>query len=415
VTVPGVELFLPLAIILVAAKLAGLAARRLGLPVVFGELVAGVLIGPSVLGWVHPTETVSAVAEVGAVVLMFIAGLETDLTQLRRVGRTAFAAAVGGVILPFLGGTGLARLFGLPPLQSLFVGALLTATSVSISAETLRELDQLRTPEGSAILGAAVIDDVLGVLVLSLVVAFGQGGAGLSAFLPLVNMSIFLPVAVLVGHVALPPLARRLAQLESRETSLALVLGLALASAWAAQVWGSVAGITGAYLAGLLLSRTDLREWAIEGSAILGYGLLVPIFLVSVGLHARFDALIAAPIFALLMIGVAIVAKLGGCMLGAWLTGFSKKSATRVGLGMISRGEVALVIASLGLSSGIISSQLFAGAVAMTVVTTLLTPVVLRLAYRRGTPAASTPPAAPGRVACAMEGVAPGAAKYSVQ
>lgn len=412
---PGVELFLPLAVILVAAKLAGLAARRLGLPVVFGELAAGVLIGPSVLGWVQPSETVSAVAEVGAVVLMFIAGLETDLTQLRRVGRTAFAAAVGGVILPFVGGTGLARLFGMPLLASLFVGALLTATSVSITAQTLRELDQLRTPEGAAILGAAVIDDVLGVLVLSLVVAFGQGGSGLSALLPLVNMAVFLPVAVLVGHVALPPLAGRLAQLESRETSLALVLGLALASAWAAQVWGSVAGITGAYLAGLLLSRTDLREWAIEGSAILGYGLLVPVFLVSVGLHARFDALVAAPAFALLMIAVAIVAKLGGCMLGAWLTGFGTKSATRVGLGMISRGEVALVIASLGLSSGIIGTELFAGAVAMTVVTTLLTPVILRLAYCRGTPAAPKSPSAPETVACAAEGVAPGAATYPVQ
>jgi len=378
---------LPLAIILVGAKLAGLVSQRAGLPGVFGKLLVGLALGPSLLGWIVPDDTLRLMAEVGVILLMFLAGLETDTREMRRVGVSALLAAVGGVVLPFLGGTVVARLFGLAWVPSLFVGTLLTATSVSISARVLQELGRLRTREGTTILGAAVIDDVLGLVVLSLVV--GLAG-GTDAVWPLVKMVLFLVVALAGGRYLVPQLSNWLKGHPAHEVGLAVVISLVLAYAWAAEELGGVAAITGAYLAGLLVGRTEIHTWVHEDVSAVGYGFFIPVFFVVIGLDVHAQHLAAAPIFTLLLLAVAVAGKVVGCGLGARAGGCTGEESVRVGVGMIARGEVALVVATLGLQAGVIDEALFATSIVMALATTLITPLLLKLAYaRRPEPAIS--------------------------
>ncbi len=369
-----------LVIILVGAKLVGRGAARLGQPPILGELLFGLLLGPSLLGWVPNSDTLQVFAQIGVVFLMFMAGLETDTVELRRSGRASLLTAVGGVVLPLGGGTAVGLGFGESLPAALFLGAILTATSVSISAETLRQLGRLRGREGTTILGAAIIDDVLGVIVLALVTAFT---AGANPLVPLLQMAGFFAVMGLGGTWLLPRVDDLLVHKQSHEVALATILGVVLISAWAAAVLGGVAAITGAYLAGLLLGRT--KGVHAHHAALSGFthGFFAPIFFVSIGLQVQLGSLAVAPLLAGATIAVAIVTKLIGSGAGAWAAGLPPLPALRVGVGMISRGEVALIIAGIGLQSGLISPAVFAAAIAMTLVTTMITPVLLKAGFAR--------------------------------
>lgn len=373
----ALELLPLLALMLIGAKFAGLLSQRLGMPAVFGELVLGLLIGPAVFGLIEPNETLSLVGQIGVIVLMFMAGLETEIDQMRRVGAASLYTAVGGVVLPLGGGYLLGSAFGLAPLPALFLGAVLTATSVSISAQVLRELGQLRSREGVTILGAAVIDDVLGVLVLSVVLA--MAGAG-SFWLSLLKMGIFLPVAWIVGEYLVPRLMRAEQRVAEKETSVAVLIGILLVYAWSAEALGSIAAITGAYLLGIIVSRhTDPGHHLHESMNVIGYGFFVPIFFVSIGLEANASTWTASPLLTIAVLTLAIVAKIVGCGVGALAGGFAKRSATTIGVGMIARGEVALVMVTAGRAAGLVDDQLFSAVIVMTLVTTLVTPPLLRL------------------------------------
>jgi Kef-type K+ transport system membrane component KefB len=343
------------------------------------------------LGFVHADETLSALGEIGIILLMFIAGMETDVAQMRRVGLPAFLAASGGVALPMGGGIALGYAFGMGTAESFFLGTILTATSVGITAQTLSELGRLQSREGSAIMAAAVIDDVLGVIVLSLVLGFSGGG---DPVIPILQIAAFLPIAVGVGIVAVPFVVNRIMRLEESEARIALVLGIALAFAWAAEHWGGLAAITGAYLAGIMVARTQINEHAVESVNKIGYALFIPVFFVVVGLQMDMSALREVPIFAVLLVATAIVTKIVGSTAGALAGGFSARDATRVGYGMVSRGEVALVVAVVGLNAGLVSSSTFSAAILMTLVTTLAAPLLLKFAYReRRVPARESIPA----------------------
>ena len=372
------DALLGLALILLAAKLGGIASARFGLPTVFGQLCAGVLLGPAVFHLLQSSSPLDIASQLGAVILMFVAGLETDVAQMRRVGLAAFLSASGGVILPFVAGTALARFFGFGLVPSLFVGTLLTATSVSISAQTLQELGRLRSREGTTILGAAVIDDVLGLIVLSLVITLGSGSGSL---LPLVRTAVFFPVAIVVGLTIVPILGSWAARLSIEGAGLLMAVIIALVYAWSAESLGNVAAITGAYVAGLVVARTDVATHALDGAKAIGYGLLIPVFFVDVGIQSSFSGLTSAPVFIALLIVVAVLTKVAGCAFGAAAGGFDVGAAGRVGVGMISRGEVALVVATIGHQAGTIDDGIYAAAVAMTLFTTLLTPLLLRLVY----------------------------------
>ncbi len=371
---------LPLiAVILIGAKIAGKLSQRFGMPSVFGELLLGLALGPSLLNLVHPSDTLALLAEIGVILLMFRAGLETDLVQMRQVGAASFVVAMGGVLLPLGGGYLIATAFGMQPLHALFVGAVLTATSVSISAEVLRELGRLRGRVGSTILGAAIIDDVLGVIVLSVVLGLAGEGDPLWA---IGRMIVFFPVAWFIGDKLLPWLVNHKLFNGEKENILALLLGLLLLFAWSAESLGSVAAITGAYLFGIVAARhTDEEHVIHHGSSALAYSFLVPMFFVNIGVAADAHVLGAAPLFTVAILAFALVSKVIGCGAGALLTKFDMPESIQVGVGMIARGEVALVMIAAGKAAGLVDDTLFSAAIVMTLVTTLVTPPLLRAAF----------------------------------
>ncbi|HEX2916611.1 MAG TPA: cation:proton antiporter [Chloroflexia bacterium] len=374
------SILLPLAAILILAKMVALASKRVGMPAVFGELLVGLLLGPSVLGLLHETDILKAISSLGVIILMFIAGLETDLDLMKKVGVAAFLSATGGVIAPLVLGTLAGLAAGLPFFVSLFIGTALTATSVSISAETLQELGKLRTRAGTTVLGAAVIDDVMGVVVLALVLGTSSGS---SLWLPVGKMVLFFVVATVVGVKVLPWLNAHLLKLHNHaeEALIAVVLAFVLFYSWAAEEMGGVAAITGAYLMGVLLSRLEVKERLEKGMRAIGYGFFIPVFFVSIGLQANFSILMDAPRLAIVISLLAIFSKVVGCFLGAWLGRLKRSESFLVGVGMISRGEVALVIASLGISVGYIDNKIFSIIIFVTILTTVITPLLLKLSY----------------------------------
>ncbi|MBI4888876.1 MAG: cation:proton antiporter [Acidobacteria bacterium] len=397
------QLLLLLAIVVTAAKLAGALASRIGQPAVFGEILVGLVLGPTVLnvlGWplfAAPAGGGAAgesaallpvfrdLSEIGVVLLMFVAGLETDVAELRRVGSVAFWSAFGGVVLPFAGGAAVAVAFGYPLYwEGIFIGAILTATSVSISAQTLIDLGALRSREGSTILGAAVIDDVMGIIVLSLVVAFARasaGGVNLGQIAIVgVRIAVFFAAAVMAGRW-LPHVFRWASALGVSQGVLGAALVVAFLYSWAAEYVGAIAAITGAYVAGVLIAQTEFKKQVDAGIHPLTYSMFVPAFFIGIGLQANGRELGDRAAFTVVLVLVAIVAKAVGCGVCARLAGFTTKEAVRVGAGMISRGEVGLIVAGYGLASGLIDREVFSASVIMVLATTMVTPPLLRLLF----------------------------------
>ncbi|HVG55205.1 MAG TPA: cation:proton antiporter [Vicinamibacterales bacterium] len=393
-----------MAVVVAAAKLAGAFANRIGQPSVFGEILAGLILGPTlldVLGWpvfgppqavalreeAHLLAVVRDLADLGVILLMFVAGLETDLAEMRRVGKVAFWTAFGGVVLPMAGGMATAVLFGLPLYwEGIFIGAILTATSVSISAQTLMEIGALRTREGATILGAAVIDDVMGIIVLSFVVAFARASAGGvelgGVALVVIRMAAYFAIAVAAGRL-LGPVLRWASKLPVTQSVLAAAVVIAFVYAWAAEYAGGIAAITGAYIAGVLIAQTPFKPQIDAGLHPLTYSIFVPIFFIGIGLQANGRELGDSIGFTVVLLVVAIVTKAVGCGLFSRLLGFSNQESVRVGAGMISRGEVGLIVAGYGLANGLIAQPVFSAAVIMVLVTTMVTPPLLRLTFPR--------------------------------
>jgi Kef-type K+ transport system membrane component KefB len=395
---PFLQLLLALSIVIVSAKGGGWLSQQLGQPAVLGELLAGLLLGPSVIDLLHApvfsdpnvSITLQRMADLGVICLMFVAGLEIELSELLQAGRVAMLAGVIGVGLPLIFGTVVALPFGYTGNAALFIGVILTATSVSISAQTLIELGKLRSREGVALLGAAVIDDVLVIVILSLFTALAEGTGGLGeVLLVIVKMALYLIVAVAIGLWVLPKVADWVRRQSISEGLTALVLVSAMGLAWAAEEVGGLAAITGAFIAGIGLSRSAHREEIERGIRPITYGFLVPIFFVSIGLHADTHAIGAAEIpVAIILVIIAIASKVIGSGLGAYWSGFKRSEALRVGVGMVSRGEVGLIVATVGVNLNLIAESTFAIVVIIVLVTTLVTPLLLRWAFRE--PAASS-------------------------
>jgi Kef-type K+ transport system membrane component KefB len=391
-------------IVLVAAKLGGYVSIRFGQPSVLGELLVGILLGPTVLnmlgGWPlfagddHLSASLTLFAEIGVILLMFLAGLELDLRDLLRSGRVAGLAGSLGVIVPLAGGFLTARLLGVETTEAIFIGLALSATSVSISAQTLMELGVLRSKVGLGLLGAAVFDDILVVLLLSgASVVFGADDSGASIGLIVLRMVLFLVGGSAVGLIVLPRLMARVEDLPVSQAVPTAALVVCFLFAWSSEALGGMAAITGAFMAGLFFARTSYAHH-IEGSlAALAYGLFVPIFLVNIGLQADLRAISGAAWYlAIALTIVAIVTKVAGSGLGALAGGFDRRDSLRLGVGMISRGEVGLIVASVALRAEVVSPATFSGIVFMVIVATLVTPPLLRLAYRHDAQAAGANP-----------------------
>ena len=393
-------------IILVAAKVGGYASIRLGQPSVLGELLVGIILGPTVLnmlgGWPlfagddHLSASLTLFAEIGVILLMFLAGLELDLRDLLRSGRVAALAGTLGVLVPLAGGFVTARLLGVETVEAIFIGLALSATSVSISAQTLMELGVLRSKVGLGLLGAAVFDDILVVLLLSgASVVFGAADSGAGIGMILLRMVLFLVGASAVGVYLVPRLMDRVEGLPISQVVPTAALVICFLFAWASEALGGMAAITGAFMAGLFLARTSYAHH-IEGRlAALAYGLFVPIFLVNIGLQANLRAISGSAWYlAIALTAVAIISKVAGSGLGALAGGFTRRESLQLGVGMISRGEVGLIVASVALRAELLTPEVFSGVVFMVIVATLVTPPLLRLAYRNDdtTPATSVQP-----------------------
>lgn len=389
---PFLQLALALALILVAAKIGGYLSLRLGQPTVLGELIFGLLIGPSAFDLLHlpyfsDTHLVSVIhelAEIGVLFLMFLAGLDLHFSDLAVTGKTAALAGTMGVIFPLGLGTALGMWFNLDIPGAIFLGLILSATSVSISAQTLMELNVLRSRVGISLLGAAVFDDILVVLGLSIFTALElDASTGWTGVINVIlRMVLFLGIGAAAGFWLAPRLSRRVNRLPISQGLLTFTIVFILLYAWAAETFGSMAAITGAFLAGLAFSRSQLRDKIENGIASLAYSLFVPIFFIDVGLKANLRELGGSTLW--LFVAMAITAILGkvlGCGIGAALSGLKWIEALQLGIGMMSRGEVGLIVASVGIANRIIPNSAFAAVVGVVIITTLLTPPMLRAAF----------------------------------
>lgn len=376
------ELLLKISCMLIIAKLAGGISKRLGQPAVLGELIAGVIIGPSILGIFKVSESLKAIAQIGVIMLMFIVGMETDLKELHKVGKAATLSAIGGVLLPLFLGVGLAHSFGYSLSEGMFIAVVLVATSVSITAQTLIELGRLRTKEGMTILGAALIDDIIGIIILSLVIGFSSPSS-YNIWIIFLKIAIFFPLSIFVGVKLIPWLLSKLAKIPVSEPLLAITIALCLFYAWAAEALGNVATITGAYIAGVIAGRSVFREEIETKFHTITYSFFAPIFFVSIGMETQIQSIVGKlALFTILITIAAIIGKVIGCGLPVRMVGFSTKESLRVGVGMMSRGEVALIVSSIALGSGIINRDVFSAMIIMILVTTLATPVLLRYLFK---------------------------------
>ena len=384
------QLSLLLCVILLSAKLAGYLSVRLGQPSVLGELLVGILLGPSLIDVLHLpfidpalAHTIAELGELGVLLLMFIAGLELHLDELTRNTRVAAFGGFLGVLMPTALGWGAGRLFGLNQATAIFLGLTLGATSVSISAQTLMELKVLRSRVGLSLLGAAVFDDILVILSLSIFLAVATGTGSIGGVLwILMRMITFLGLSVAFGLWVLPWLMRRVAHLPISQGVLTLALVVMLAYGLAAELLGGMAAITGAFIAGLMMARSGEREQVERGVHALAYGLFVPIFFINIGLSVNARSLQVEILwFTLIIILTAIIGKWLGAGIGARLGGLNLRESVQLGAGMVSRGEVGLIVANVGINEGLVSSNEFSAIVGMVLVTTLVTPPILRALF----------------------------------
>ena len=378
-----------LAIIVVFAKVFGLIARKLKAPQVVGEIIAGLVVGPSVLGIIKLNQFLDICAGLGVVLLMFSAGLGTNLKQLLHTGVKALLIACAGVLVPLIGGTLLYMGFygfsaiGSPQFfTAVFIGVIMTATSVSITVETLKELGKLKTELGTTILSAAIIDDVIGIMVLTFVIGFKNPDSN-PGFVALSTLAFFA-LSVVLGFVIYKafkiidkrwPHTRRIPIL-----ALALCFGLSYV---AEKVFG-IADITGAYVAGIILSKLHDSDYIEQKMDINSYMIFGPIFFASIGLKTEISGFTwELLLFSLAFVAVALVSKIIGCGAMSRLCGFKGSDTLKVGVGMMTRGEVALIVAQRGLTEGMIGSQYFTSVILLIIVSSILTPIVLKLLYAR--------------------------------
>ncbi|MDO4271216.1 MAG: cation:proton antiporter [Eubacteriales bacterium] len=384
---------LTLAIILLFTKILGLTSERVHMPQVVGALIAGLLLGPSCLNIVGETDFLMKTAELGVIILMFMAGLDTDLSELKKTGVASFVIALIGVIVPLVGGLGCYLLFDNDAsdpqnmLKAIFIGVVLTATSVSITVETLREMGKLKSRVGTAILGAAVIDDILGIIVLTVLTGFTDPSVKpLMVFGRIGLFFIFLGVVGFVMYKAFSKMDRMWGK---RRRIAIYSLAFCFLMSYVAERFFGIADITGAYFAGLILCNiSETREYINKKMTVLGYMLFSPLFFASIGIKTDLTGLTSTIVlFAIALTATAILSKIIGCGLGARVMGFQTYDAFSIGLGMVSRGEVALIVAQKGSQAGLIDPHLFPPIVLMVIVTTLITPILLKVGMKRETPA----------------------------
>lgn len=383
---------LDLALILLSTKVFGLLTRKVRMPQVVGALLAGLLLGPACFGILKQTEFIHEVSEIGVIVLMFCAGLETDIDELKRSGKASFVIALLGVLVPLAGGLGVAWFFNRPGmiesnasasimLQNIFIGVILTATSVSISVETLKEMGKLNTKAGNAILGAAIIDDVLGIIALTIITSLADSSVNVVVvFAKIVGFFVFVGVGGYLLHVIFKKWVKGYERDLQRFVIISFVICLLFS--YCAEKFFGVADITGAFFAGLIITKTTHTNYIARRFGILSDILLSPVFFASIGIQVELpDMSPMILVFAVVLVIVAVLTKIVGCGIGAKVCQYKNKDCIRIGMGMVSRGEVALIVAAKGNAVGLMSSSLLGPVVVVVVITTIISPILLKLSF----------------------------------
>lgn len=380
-----------IALILLSTKVFGIATKKIKMPQVVGALLAGIVLGPACLNVLHETDFIGQMSELGVIILMFTAGLETDITELKKTGKASALIAVLGVALPLIVGFLVATVFNTETipgsqvshvLQNVFIGVILTATSVSITVETLKEMGKLSTKAGNTILGAALIDDILGVIALTVVT--GLADSTVNVWIVLLKIILFFIFAGISGYLfyyIFIKMENRYHKDMRRFVIVAFVFCLLLS--YCAEEFFGVADITGAFIAGLIISNTERTKYINSRFETLSYILLSPIFFASIGIKVEIGNMTNdLIIFTLILLIVAIITKIVGCAIGAKFFNYSTKESIQVGIGMISRGEVALIVANKGIAIGLMNTSFLAPVVIVVVVTTIITPILLKVAFK---------------------------------
>lgn len=381
--------FKDLAIIIFSAKLFGILARKFKAPQVVGQIIAGLIIGPCLLGLVKESEFLLQMAEIGVILLMFSAGLETDFKELLKTGPIAFLIACAGVVIPLLGGTFLYMAyygvgsFGTEKFyKAVFIGCILTATSVSITVQTLRDMGKLKGRVGTTILSAAIIDDVIAIIVLTVVIGFKN--PIIHPIMVIINTILFFVFTIILGFISY----KIFKKIDTRypHTRRIPIIGLAfcLSLSYIAEKYFGIADITGAYIAGIILCSIHDSEYIANKMDINSYMIFGPIFFAGIGLKTNFNNLtLSVFTFSILFVIIGLICKIFGCGLMAKICKFNWEDSFKIGIGMMTRGEVALIVAQKGLSVGLLSSEYFTSIILLIIISSIATPLLLKILYAR--------------------------------
>ena len=385
------EVLRDLAIILFFAKVFGILARKCKAPQVVGQIIAGLLIGPCVLGWVGQSDFIAQMAEIGVIILMFAVGLETDLKELIKTGPVAFLIACTGVFVPLVLGTILYMVFyGTAPwgsehfYKAVFIGTIMTATSVSITVAALQELGKIKSKVGTTIVSAAIIDDVIGIIVLTVVLGFKNPAS--SPSMVIVKTIAFFVIAV-IGGFAIFKVFLKLDNRYPHTRRIPIVsLAFCFALSYIAEKYFGIADITGAYIAGIVLCNLSDNEYIERKIDVSSYMIFGPIFFASIGLKTSFDSMNGKLFaFCICFVIVALIAKVIGCGLVSKLCKFNMSDSLKIGVGMMTRGEVALIVAQKGLAAGLLTSDYFTAVILLILVSSIATPIILKFLYSKDT------------------------------
>ncbi len=383
------ELLLSLILIIVGTKLAGHLCHRIGIPAVIGELLTGVILGPALLGLVMHTDTISIFAEIGVILLMFLAGLESDLDKLKKYLTPSVMVALFGILFPMIFISGAAHLFDIPWKEALFLGVIFSATSVSISVQVLKEYKRLDTAEGSVTLGAAVVDDIAVVLIVSIFSAFlsmdgASSSMGVGFIWDLLGTKILFFIGLyLFAKFILNPLLALIKKIVAVEVETAFALVLCFAFAILSEKVG-MSDVIGAFFIGLLMSRNESKHEIEHNVSIISYSLFIPVFFVSIGLDIELSAFKEYAVLIIVFTVLATLTKLIGGYLGGRLTKLDRNQSLIIGAGMVSRGEMALIIVKMGENLGLISDGLYSAIVVAIILTTLFSPLLIKFAIEKG-------------------------------
>jgi Kef-type K+ transport system membrane component KefB len=381
------ELVLQLAVILFIANLFRAFSLKLKIPPVVSLIVLGILLGPSLINYVDKSHTIEWIAQVGILFLIFEAGMQTNLKRFKEESRKETIPAIGGVILPFIAGFGLSMMYNYSLLSSLVVGVIMTSTSISVSIITLVEINKLNSIEGSCIINSSLMEDILGIMLISVI--FGLSAdkqqsifQNSELIIAIAKIFGFFAITFSIGLLFLPVIYMNSKKLNLEGSILSLSVAVIFLYSWFAELSG-LAAITGAYFAGIFIGQTDYRQVVNTGVSNIGKSLFTDFFFISIGLSINLSQLSIKPLYVVLFIVLAIIAKFLGSTMGAKVARFDMTRAIRIGIGMIPRGEVALIIATMGFHRGIIDSDVLSTTVLMVIVTSIISPFLLRSSFTR--------------------------------